>query len=64
MQVGAQINTSLPKGAPMEDVVTITQVRATGLLVHVQRYDYSHVCYFFMCIKCVDVDQQCVDSYH
>jgi hypothetical protein len=24
MQVGAQIDTSLPKDAPMEDVVTIT----------------------------------------
>jgi hypothetical protein len=64
MQVGAQIDTSLPKDAPMEDVVTTTQVRAIGLLVHAQAYDCFHMCYFFVCIKCVDLDQQCVDSYH
>jgi hypothetical protein len=64
MQVGAQIDTSLLKDALMEDVVTITQVHATGLLIHAQTYDYSHVCYFFVCIKCVNLDQQCVDNYH
>jgi hypothetical protein len=64
MQVGAQIDTSLPKDAPMEDVVTITQVRAARLLVHAQAYDCFHVCYFFVCIKCLNLDQQCVDNYH
>jgi hypothetical protein len=47
MQVGAQIDTSLPKDALMENVVTITQVRAVGLLVYAQAYDCFHVCYFF-----------------
>jgi hypothetical protein len=64
MQVGAQIDTSLQKDAPMEDVITIIQVHATGLLVHAQAYDCFRVCYFFVCIKCVNLDQQCVDSYH
>jgi hypothetical protein len=55
MQVGAQINTSLPKD----------QVRPARLLVHAQAYDCICVCYFFVCnIECVDLDQQCVDSYH
>jgi hypothetical protein len=45
----------------MEDVVTITQVRAAGLLVHTQAYDCFHVCYFF---RCANLDQQRVDSYH
>jgi hypothetical protein len=47
MQVGAQIDTSLPKDALMENVVTITQVRAVGLLVYAQAYDCFRVCYFF-----------------
>ncbi len=64
MQVGAQIDKSLPKDAPMEDVVTITHVCVVGLFVHAQTYNFFHVCYFFVCIKCVDLDQQCVDSYH
>jgi hypothetical protein len=64
MQVVAQIDTSLPKDAPMEDVTTITQVRAVGLFIHAQTYDCFHVCYFFVCTKCVNLDQQCVDSYH
>ncbi len=63
MQVGAQIDTSLPKDAPMEEVITITQVRVVGLLVHAQAYDTYHVSYFFLCITCVDLDQQCVDSF-
>jgi hypothetical protein len=59
MQVGAQIDTSLPKDAPMEDVVTITHVCDVGLLLHRQTYDCFNVCVcvFFLCIKCVD-------SYH
>jgi hypothetical protein len=48
----------------MEDVVTITQVCVAGLFVHAQAYDCFHVCYFFVCINCVNLDQQCVDSYH
>jgi len=48
----------------MEDVVTITQVHVARLLVHTHAYDCFHVCYYFLCIKCVDLDQQCVDSYH
>jgi hypothetical protein len=48
----------------MKNVVTITQVCAIGLLVHAQAYDCFHVCYFCVCIKCVDLNQQCVDSYH
>jgi len=48
MQVGAQIDTSLPKDTPMEDVVTITQVRATRLLVHAQAYECFHACYFLI----------------
>jgi hypothetical protein len=48
----------------MEDVVTITQVRDVGLYVPAQAYDCFHVCVFFLCIKCVNLDQQCVDSYH
>ncbi len=27
-------------------------------------YDFFHACYFFMCVKCIDLDQQCVDNYH
>jgi hypothetical protein len=34
----------------MEDVITITQVRVAGLLIHVQAYNYFHVCYFLVCI--------------
>jgi len=63
MQVEALIDTSMPKDALMEDVVTITQVRVVGLLMHAQAYDTYHVYYFFVCIKCVDLDQQCVDSF-
>jgi hypothetical protein len=48
----------------MEDVVTITYVRVVRLFVHAQAYDYFCVYYFFVCIKCVDLDQQCVDNYH
>jgi len=48
MHVRAQIDTSLPKDAPRENVVTITQVHVARLLVHAQAYDYFHVCYFFM----------------
>jgi hypothetical protein len=48
MQVRAEIDTSLPKDAPRENVVTITQVHVARLLVHAQAYDYFHVCYFFM----------------
>jgi hypothetical protein len=57
MQVGTQIDTSLLKDAPMEDVITITQVHVAGLLVHAQAYDTYHVCYFFVCIKCVNLNQ-------
>jgi hypothetical protein len=42
MQVGAQIDASLPKDAPMEDVVTITHVRVARLLVHAQTYNSYH----------------------
>jgi len=57
MQVGAQIDASLPKDALMENVVTITHVHAARLLVYVQAYDCFRVCYFFVCIKCVNLDQ-------
>jgi hypothetical protein len=57
MQVGAQIDASLPKDALMENVVTITHVRVAGLLVYAQAYDCFRVCYFVVCIKCVNLDQ-------